>query len=127
MTVITKLSLVQLIFTLILSVICFYALSGLHAISALLGGLICSLGNLFFAGKLFLGKKMAKQTKQMTEQEVEANEILRQFYRSEALKIAFTLAMFILVFKLLNLEFLVFILAYSFAAFLNWLCLPFLK
>jgi len=84
--------------------------------SALMGGLICVISNLFFAGRLFVGKQTS-----------DPKQILRQFYRSEALKIAFVFAMFIMVFTLVNIEFMPFILAYSLAAFLNWLCLPFLK
>ena len=116
MTVVIKLSLTQLIFTLIFSSVIFLIWGKLHGVSALLGGLICTTANLFFAGKLFFGRHTT-----------EPKQILRQFYRSEALKIVFTLAMIILVYKLIDIEFLSFILAYSFAALLNWLCLPFLK
>jgi ATP synthase protein I len=116
MTVVTKLSLIQLFFTLIFFVVAYFYGGKLHGTSALLGGLICTTANLFFAGKLFLAKQTA-----------DPKMILRQFYRSEALKIAYTIAMFILVLKLTNIEFLSFILAYSFAALLNWLCLPFLN
>lgn len=116
MTVVTKLSLFQFLFTLIFSVVVTFFWSQSHGFSALLGGLICTVANLFFAGKLFFGRHAD-----------DPKLILRQFYRSEALKLAFTFAMFILVFKLIKIEFMPFILAYSFAALLNWLCLPFLK
>lgn len=116
MTVVSKLTLIQFLFTLIFSLAVALIWSNWHGISALLGGLICTCANLFFAGKLFFGKRTD-----------DPEQILRQFYRSEALKIAFTIAMFILVIKLVSIEFLPFILAYSFAAFLNWLCLPILK
>ncbi len=57
MTVVTKLSLMQLAFVLF-----FTALVGLiwdlsYAGSAFLGGIICVIANLFFAGKLFLSKR----------------------------------------------------------------------
>ena len=116
MTVVTKLSLMQLVFTLL-----FAALVGLvwdlsYAISAFLGGIICVIANLFFAGKLFLSKRY-----------VRPEQILQKFYRSEVLKLLFTFTMFILVFVLIDIEFAAFILAYSFTTLLNLLCLPFLK
>lgn len=116
MTVVTKLSLIQFLFTLVFSVVITFIWSGSHGFAALLGGLICTIANLFFAGKLFFGK-----------QTNDPKKILRQFYRSESLKLAFTFAMFILVFKLIEIEFMPFFLAYSFAALLNLLCLPFLN
>lgn len=116
MTVVSKLSLIQLIFTLILAVVAYPLLGKLHGVSVMLGGLICVIANLFFAGKLFVGK-----------QTTDPKKMLRQFYRSEALKILFTLAMFIIVLKFASIEFLSFIVAYSLTALLNLLCLPFLK
>ena len=116
MTVVTKLSLIQLAFTLLLT-----ALVGLiwdlqYAASAFLGGMICVVANLFFAGKLFLNKRY-----------VRPEQILQKFYRSEVLKLLFTFTMFILVFVLIDIKFAAFILAYSFTTLLNLLCLPFLK
>jgi len=116
MTIVTKLSLMQLVFTLL-----FAALVGLvwdlsYAISAFLGGIICVIANLFFAGKLFLSKRY-----------VHPEQILQKFYRSEVLKLLFTFTMFILVFVLIEIKFAAFILAYSFTTLLNLLCLPFLK
>ena len=116
MTVVTKLSLMQLVFTLLLT-----ALTGLvwglpHAASAFLGGIICVIANLFFAGKLFLSKRY-----------VRPEQILQKFYRSEVLKLLFTFTMFVLVFVLIDIKFEAFILAYSFTTLLNLLCLPFLK
>ena len=116
MTVVTKLSLIQLLFTLVMTVVVTFFWSKSHGFSALLGGLICTSANLFFASKLFFGN-----------QTNDPKTILRQFYRSEALKIAFTIAMFILILKLISIEFLPFILAYFFAALLNLICLPILK
>ena len=116
MTVVTKLSLMQLVFVLLFS-----ALVGLvwglpYAGSAFLGGIICVIANLFFAGKLFLSKRY-----------VRPEQILQKFYRSEVMKLLFTFTMFVLVFVLIDIKFAAFILAYSFTTLLNLLCLPFLK
>lgn len=116
MTVVSKLSLIQLIITLILTGVVYSFWGMISGASALIGGLICVVSNLFFAGRLFVGKQTG-----------DPKQILRQFYRSEALKIAFVIAMFIMVFTLVNVKFLPFILAYAFAALLNLLCLPFLN
>jgi ATP synthase protein I len=116
MTVVTKLSLFQLVFTLIFASVLTLIWGKLHGASALLGGLICVFANLFFAGKLFVAKQVS-----------EPKKILRQFYRSEALKIVFTLVLFILVFKLIKIEFMSFITAYTLTALLNLICLPWLK
>ena len=116
MTVVSKLSLIQLIITLIFAGVVYRFWGSISGVSALIGGLICVLSNLFFAGRLFVGK-----------QTDDPKQILRQFYRSEALKVAFVFAMFTIVLTMVNIEFMSLILAYSLAAFLNWLCLPFLK
>lgn len=116
MAVVIKLSLIQFLVTLLFSACLLIFLSSLHSISALLGGSICAVANLFFAGKLFFKKE-----------ELNPTDTLRHFYRSESLKIAFTLAMFILVYIAIEVEHLVFIVGYSLAAFMNWLSLPFLR
>lgn len=116
MTVVTKLSLIQLVFALFFACVMSVFFSSLHGISAIIGGGICVISNLFFAGKLFVGRHTT-----------EPQKILRQFYRSEALKIAFVCAMFILVYKFVDIEFMPFIIAYALTALLNLVCLPFLK
>lgn len=116
MTVVTKLSLYQLLFTLIFALVAYIFFGKLYAVSGLLGGLICSTANLTFAGKLFLGKS-----------KVDPKQVLRQFYRSESLKLLFTFSMFVVVYKVFDIEFFTFILAYSLTTMLNWLCLPFLN
>ena len=116
MAVVIKLSLIQFLFTLTFSAVNAFFWSDSHGWSALLGGLTCTVANLFFAGKLFQARNNH-----------DPKLILRHFYRSESLKLAFTFAIFILVFKLIEIEFLSFILAYSFTALLNLLCLPFLN
>jgi len=116
MAVVIKLSLFQLVFTLFFSILLAFFISQSHGYSAFLGGSICAFANLFFAGKLFFKKETDDPKK-----------ALQYFYRSESLKIAFTLAMFVLVFSLLKIDYLTFIIGYSFAALLNLLCLPFLK
>ena len=116
MTVVTKLSLMQLTFTLLMTALVALIWNLSYAGSAFLGGMICVIANLFFAGKLFLSKRF-----------VRPEQILQKFYRSEVLKLLFTFTMFVLVFVLIDIEFAAFILAYSFTTLLNLLCLPFLK
>jgi len=111
-----KLSIIQLMFSVIFSIFVGLLWGFSYGKSALLGGLICSVANVFFSGKLFFYKSK-DQTKQT----------LRHFYRSESSKIALTVAMFILVFLLIDIEFLPFIVAYSLATLLNLLCLPILN
>ena len=116
MTVVSKLSLIQLVFTLIVAGVTYGFWGRIFGVSALIGGLICVVSNLFFDGRLFVGKQTS-----------DPKQILRQFYRSEALKLAFVFAMFTIVFTLLDIEFMLFIVAYAFIALLNLLCLPFLN
>ena len=116
MTVVTKLSLMQLVFALLFAALVCLVWGLPYALSALMGGMICVIANLFFAGKLFLSKRY-----------VRPEQILQKFYRSEVLKLLFTFTMFVLVFVLMDIKFVAFILAYSFTTLLNLLCLPFLK
>lgn len=116
MTVVTKLSLIQFVFVLILTALVGLIWSPLYAMSVFLGGIICAVANLFFAGKLFLNKQY-----EIPEQ------ILKKFYRSEALKLFFIFTMFVIVLVFVDIEFLPFILAYFLTSLLNLFCLPFLK
>ncbi|MGK0269914.1 MAG: ATP synthase protein I [Cocleimonas sp.] len=116
MTVVTKLSLMQFVFILLLTALITLIWDLQYAGSAFLGGFICVIANLFFAGKLFLSKRY-----------VRPEQILQKFYRSEVLKLLFTFTMFVVVFVLIDIKFAAFILAYSFTTLLNLLCLPFLK
>lgn len=111
-----KLSIIQLMFSVVFSVLVGLYWGFDYGKSALIGGLICAVANLFFSGKLFMFKSQDR-TKQT----------LQHFYRSESLKIALTVAMFILVYLLIDIEFLPFIVAYSLTTLLNLLCLPFLR
>ena len=116
MTVVTRLSLMQLVFVLVLTVVCYF-LNVEYFVSAFLGGIICVLANFFFAGKLFLSRRYKK-----------AEDLLQSFYRSEVMKLVFTVTMFVLVFLLVvDVNHAVFIVAYSLTTLLNLLCLPFLK
>ena len=116
MTGVTKLSLMQLAFTLLLTFLAGLIWNLDYAVSAFLGGIICVVANLFFAGKLFLSRRY-----------VRPEQILQKFYRSEVLKLLFTFTMFVIVFVLIDIKFSAFILSYSFTTLLNLLCLPFLK
>jgi len=116
MTVVTKLSLMQFVFTIVLTALVGLVWGSIHAFSAFLGGIICTVANLFFAGKLFLNKRY-----------VIPEQILKKFYRSEASKLLFIFTMFVFVLVFMDIDFLAFILAYFSTSLLNLFCLPFLK
>ena len=115
MSVVTKLSLIRLIFTFVVAGLVGLVFGSTHMFSAFVGGLICSVANLFFAGKLFMNKQV-----ELPE------EMLTKFYRSEILKLLFVFAMFVIVLVFLKIEFISFILTYFFISMLNLFCLPFL-
>lgn len=117
MGVVLKLSFLQFIVTVVFAAAMAYFKSYHYAVSALVGGSICCIANGFFAARLFVGSNVGDEPKQL----------LRHFYRSEALKILFTLAMFVLVLKLTGVAFMPFIIAYALAALANWAFLPFLN
>lgn len=77
--------------------------------SALLGGLVCILPNLYFVRLLFRykGARAAKQ-------------IVNSFYKGEALKLVFTIALFVLVFKWFKISPLMFFAAFIAAQMVFW-------
>lgn len=110
-----KLALLQVVVSLIVSLAVYFWLSRDAAVSALLGGLICAAANLFFAGRLFVSAP-----------DLSAESIVRRFYRSESLKILFTLTMFFICIAIVKVPILPFIIMYLIAAvLLNWLFLLF--
>lgn len=111
--IVVRLSCWQAIFTILFAFGMFVFVGKHEAVSALMGGFICSLANLFFAGRLF-----SSQSEQPPKQ------MLRRFYRSEALKIVFTLTMFIIAMSIAKVALLPFIVSYLLAALIvNWLFL----
>jgi len=83
-----RLLLIQLGITVFVAVITFMLAGYTAACSAILGGLVSTLPNAFFARKLFQyhGAQAARQ-------------IVNGFYKGEAMKIALSVAMFALVFR----------------------------
>lgn len=79
------------------------------ALSALMGGVVCVLPNAFFVRKLFKhsGARAARQ-------------IVNGFYKGEAYKLILSVSMFALVFKYLNIQALVFFVAYIAAQSMFW-------
>ncbi|MBX2849847.1 MAG: ATP synthase subunit I [Acidiferrobacterales bacterium] len=116
--VIMKLALLQIIGTLVFSLILFFCFDKREALSALCGGAIAALASLFFAGRLFTTKTVA------TDQDSAAGEILIRFYFSVALKALLTLALMAICILVLKVSMLPFMVAYIVAAVIvNWLFL----
>lgn len=79
------------------------------AMSAIVGGLVCVVPNAYFVSKLFKynGAHAARQ-------------IVNGFYKGEALKLMLSVAMFAMVFKFLEINPLVFFVAYIAAQMVFW-------
>lgn len=105
--VLLVLALMQLITTLVFSLALFFLFDLRESLSALLGGLIASLGSLYAAGRLFTAK-----------QDSTAVKSLFRFYASTVIKISFTLMMVAVCVIVLKVSFLPFIVAYLIAAVL---------
>ena len=112
-SVVLKLALLQFLVTLVISILVWLVFNQHQAWSALLGGLIAALANLFFAGRLFV-----------TQADLQATQILRRFYRSVSMKVLFTLTMFAICIIVIKVSILPFIITYFVAAMIvNWLFL----
>lgn len=79
------------------------------AFSAIIGGLVCVMPNIFFVRKIFKynGARAAKQ-------------IVNGFYKGEALKLIMSIALFVLVFNVLQINPLVFFATYIAAQMVFW-------
>ena len=102
---VVKLAALQFLATVAFSLTLYYCFDSREALSALFGGGTAAVANLFFAGRLFV-----------TRDDLPADDILRRFYRSESLKILFTLAMFAILIIVIKVSILPFIIAYLIAA-----------
>ena len=81
------------------------------AYSALLGGAVCVLTNLYFAWLMF--RHMGSQA---------AKEVVRSFYKAEAMKFGLTVVLFTLIFILVRpLNPISFFLTYAVVQFVHWL------
>lgn len=84
-------------------------ISGLAAYSSLVGALASIMPNYFLAGR------MLKRTHEMTPQ-----MSLRAIYTGELVKIAFTVALFVIAIRLLEIDFRMVIVGYLAMAAVNW-------
>lgn len=110
---VVKLALLQMLGTVVFSLVLYYCFDTREALSALFGGLIAVGASLFFAGRLFA-----------TKHDAQAQEILFRFYFSVAFKVIFTLAMMAICIVVMKVSILPFIISYLIAALLvNWLFL----
>lgn len=101
----------QAIVTLLVAVGCYLMTDPVAAYSALLGGVVCFLPNLYFAWESFRhqGAQAAKQ-------------IVRSFYKAEAVKFGLTAVLFALVFILVRpLNPISFFLTYAVVQVVHWL------
>jgi ATP synthase protein I len=106
---IKRLWLVQLAITLCLAVLWAVVLGLNAATSALLGGLVYIIPNIYFANKLFKyqGARAAKQ-------------IVNSFYKGEALKIILSIVLFTAVFVLCKITPLAFFTSYILVLMTHW-------
>ena len=112
-----KLALLQLICTVLFSLVLYYCFDSREALSALLGGLVAVLASSFSAWQLFRGG-----------QNLQAEEMLARFYLSTVLKIVFSLAMIAICIIVMKVSTLPFIIAYLLAALVvNWLVIATLE
>ncbi|MFT5572841.1 MAG: F0F1-type ATP synthase assembly protein I [Cryomorphaceae bacterium] len=112
-SVVLKLAFLQMLGTVVFSLVLYYCFDPREALSALFGGLIAALASAFFAGRLFVSK-----------QDVQAEEMLMRFYISVMLRAIFTLAMMAVCIVVIEVSILPFIIAYLLAAVvINWLVL----
>jgi len=104
-----RLLLIQLGVTLLVAVIAEIIGDSTAALSAIAGGLVCVLPNAYFVSKLF--KHSGAHS---------ARQIVNGFYKGEAMKLMLSVALFALVFKFLNVNPLVFFVAYITAQMVFW-------
>jgi ATP synthase protein I len=104
-----RLLMAQCSITLLAMLLAFVFCDTRAAMSALLGGFISILPNIFFAQKLFKFHG-AQATKQ----------IMRQFYKGEALKFGLSIVLFALVFSFINMNPLVFFAVYISVQLVIW-------
>ena len=108
---VVKLAFLQMLGTVVFSLVLYFCFDAREALSSLFGGLIAAAASLFFAGRLFA-----------TKQGAPAQEILFRFYFSEAFKVVFTLVMMAICIIVVKVSILPFIIAYLLAAvIINWL------
>ncbi len=100
----------QILVTLLVAVACLLSGDPVLAYSSLLGGMVCSFPNLYFAWRMF--RHMGAASK----------EVVRSFYRAEAMKFGLTVVLFALVFILVRpLNPISFFLTYAVVQSVHWL------
>ena len=113
---VVKLSFWQLAAAAMLAIGFGFAMNRAAGLAALLGGLISALANLFFAGRLLTSGHVSEQSTPEAK--------LHRFYRSETMKIIFTLSMFVICLVIVKVPVLPFIIAYLVCAWaINWVFL----
>jgi len=99
----------QLILTALIALGCMFVSGDLAAMSALLGGLVCTLPNAYFARKMF-----------QYEGARAARKIVNNFYKGEGLKIALSILLFTMVLKFFNIIPLIFFIVYLMVQMVFW-------
>lgn len=99
----------QLILTALIALGCLLVSGQMPATSALLGGLVCTIPNAFFARKMFeyAGARAARQ-------------IVNNFYKGEGLKIILSILLFTVVLKFFNIIPLIFFIVYLVVQMTVW-------
>lgn len=106
---IIRLWLVQLVATLVFAAMCALMYGANAASSAVLGGMVCVIPNIYFARKLFeyQGARSARQ-------------IVNSFYKGEAIKIFLSIVLFTAVFMWIKITPLAFFAAYIMILITHW-------
>ena len=104
-----RLLLIQFGVTVFIALVAVLVRNKTAAVSAVTGGLVCVLPNAYFVSKLFRHNGACA-----------ARQIVNGFYKGEALKLMLSVALFALVFKFLNVNPLVFFVAYIAAQMVFW-------
>lgn len=99
----------QVILTAVIALGCLLVSGRMPATSALLGGLVCTIPNAFFARKMFeyAGARAARQ-------------IVNNFYKGEGLKIILSILLFTVVLKFFNIIPLIFFIVYLVVQMTVW-------
>ncbi|WP_245183384.1 F0F1 ATP synthase subunit I [Legionella israelensis] len=107
--IVVRVFLIQAVLTLIMAAIWFVTAGLNAAYSSMLGGLVCIIPNVIFAGQAFKyqGARAAKK-------------IVHSFYKAEALKIAMSIVLFATVFIMCDIKPLAFFITYILVQMSHW-------
>lgn len=119
--VLLQLALLQLICSLAFALVLYVCFTAFVGLSALLGGLIAVLANVYVALKV---RRAVEPTPEASDELAPSVFMLQQFYRFEVSKVILTLTMFAISVLVIKVSILPFIIAYLVVALIvTWLAL----